>query len=474
MKNKMKRKDNFFLLFLLTFIIISMLVVRPDDKKEYETGFTSEELKIKEKTDSELITYTYINSSGENTVAIDKGYAIREQLKNINGQIIRENYYDADGNPVKLYDSYYGLSYEYKDHEQIIQYLDSKGNVIQLSTGYSTIIRSLDDTGRAIDDFYYDMHMKPVSYLGTYGFHRDYDEQGKNSKITYLDKNGEPVISSLGYAAKEYQYDDEGNVVGEFYFDTQGNPAKSSLGEYGQLYERDVQNYISQIVYLNAEKNPAPTNAGYTILRRTYYRDGTVDTDKYFDSNGNPIALSKGQYGIKHSGKITLLLNKNGYTKICVDNILNGFPFMVIVFGCVICLCMLFLPEKMSVFLTLIYVLFILYETLMFREVGEARINLVPFSYAGKFFKEQTIRIGVINNIWLFVPLGTGVYRRFRNKWVLLVPFFMSVAIETTQYITGLGIAEFDDVFGNTLGGWIGILLVKTMISYKKERRLNY
>ena len=474
MKNKTQQRSKFVWMFFMLFSFISTLMVLSDGDEKQKTGFTSAELKLEEKMDSKSITYTYVNTSGENTVAIDKGYAIREQLKNVNGQIIRENYYDADGKPIKLSNSYYGLVYEYKNHEQITQYLDAKGNVMQLSAGYSTIIRSLDDTGRAIDDFYYDMHMKPVSYLGTYGFHRDYDEQGNNSKITYLDKNGEPVISSLGYAAKEYQYDDEGNVVGEFYFDTQGNPAKSSLGEYGQLYERDVQNYISQIVYLNAEKNPAPTNAGYTILRRTYYRDGTVDTDKYFDSNGNPIALSKGQYGIKHSGKITLLLNKNGYTKICVDNILNGFPFMVIVFGCVICLCMLFLPEKMSVFLTLIYVLFILYETLMFREVGEARINLVPFSYAGKFFKEQTIRIGVINNIWLFVPLGTGVYRRFRNKWVLLVPFFMSVAIETTQYITGLGIAEFDDVFGNTLGGWIGILLAKTMISYKKERRLNY
>lgn len=354
-------------MFFMLFSFISTLMVWSDGDEKQKTGFTSAELKLEEKMDSKSITYTYVNTSGENTVAIDKGYAIREQLKNVNGQIIRENYYDADGKPIKLSNSYYGLAYEYKNHEQITQYLDSKGNVIQLSAGYSTIIRSLDDTGRAIDDFYYDMHMKPVSYLGTYGFHRDYDEQGKNSKITYLDKNGEPVISSLGYAAKEYQYDDEGNVVGEFYFDTQGNPAKSSLGEYGQLYERDVQNYISQIVYLNAEKNPAPTNAGYTILRRTYYRDGTVDTDKYFDSNGNPIALSKGQYGIKHSGKITLLLNKNGYTKICVDNILNVFPFMVIVFGCVICLCMLFLPEKMSVFLTLIYVLFILYETLMFR-----------------------------------------------------------------------------------------------------------
>lgn len=53
------------------------------------------------------IVYTYMNALGENIFAIDKGYAIREQLKNINGQIIRENYYDADGNPVKLYDSYY-------------------------------------------------------------------------------------------------------------------------------------------------------------------------------------------------------------------------------------------------------------------------------------------------------------------------------------------------------------------------------
>ena len=35
----------------------------------------------------------------------------------------------------------------------------------------------------------------------------------------------------------------------------------------------------------------------------------------------------------------------------------------------------------------------------------------------------------------------------------------MSVAIELTQYITELGIAEFDDVFGNTMGGWIGVLV---------------
>ena len=47
---------------------------------------------------------------------------------------------------------------------------------------------------------------------------------------------------------------------------------------------------------------------------------------------------------------------------------------------------------------------------------------------------------------------------------MLLIPFVISVAIELTQYITGLGIAEFDDVFGNTMGGWIGVLVAWTWV----------
>ena len=79
------------------------------------------------------------------------------------------------------------------------------------------------------------------------------------------------------------------------------------------------------------------------------------------------------------------------------------------------------------------------------------------------------MRVGDINNIWLFIPLGTGLYRWFQKKWVLLIPFVMSVAIETTQYITGLGIAEFDDVFGNTMGGWIGILVADIIMMWRSE-----
>lgn len=362
---------------------------------------------------------------------------------------------------------YYGLSYEYDENGTVITYLDAEENPVKRSAGYSTIVR-MQVGGRASDDFYYDLNGKQVQCSGGYyGIHRGYNSDGQNTSLTFLDKDGHAVCISSGYAIKTYQRDMDGNVVGEQYFDTEWNPVKSSLGQYGELYQCNEQGYIGQITYLDADGNPAPTNADYTILKRTYHRDGTADTDMYFDAEGNPKALSKGQHGIKRSGKVNFLLDKNCNIMLCVDNLLNGFPCMVVVFGCVVCLLMIVLPKSLRVVLTIVYVAFILYETLMFRESGDARTNFVLFSYAGKFLKEHSVRAGVINNIWLFIPLGTGLYRWFQKKWVLVIPFVMSVAIETIQYITGLGVAEFDDVFGNTIGGWIGVLVAWTWLSRK-------
>ena len=468
MNAKLKQKSAHAL--LLVFILASILFLKPDATVDYDTGFVSSELEVREIVEKNVTNTSYVNSDGIITDAIDMGYATVQRKRNSAGQVTEEFYLDAAGNPVERYGEYCGIAYEYNDGDIVIRYLGADKQPMMPSSGYSAIVRTLVE-GKATDDFYYDLNMQPVQYTGGYyGLHREYDEQGLNCAITYLDENRQPVICTSGYAVKTYLRDSEGTVIGERYFDTEGKPVKSSLGQYGELYQRDEQGRISQITYLGADGNPAPTTAGYTVLKRTYHRDGTADNDMYFDADGNPMALSKGQHGIKHSGKVNLLLDKNGHVMLCVDNILNGFPFMVVISGCVICLLILVLPKRVSILLTVAYVVFILYETLMFRESGDARTNFVLFSYADRFLTEQSVRVGVINNIWLFVPLGAGLYRIIQKKWVLLVPFLMSVVIETTQYITGLGIAEFDDVFGNTLGGWIGVLTAYTMMTWRKER----
>lgn len=466
MNAKLKQKSAHAL--LLVFILASILFLKPDATVDHDTGFVSSELEVRKIVERNVTSTSYVNSDGIITDAIDMGYTTVQRKRNSAGQVTEEFYLDAAGNPVERYGEYCGTAYEYNDGDIVIRYLGADKQPMMLSSGYSAIVRTLVE-GKATDDFYYDLNMQPVQCAGGYyGLHREYDEQGLNCAITYLDENRQPVICTSGYAVKTYLRDSEETVIGERYFDTEGKPVKSSLGQYGELYQRDEQGRISQITYLGADGNPTPTNAGYTVMKRTYHRDGTADTDMYFDADGNPMVLSKGQHGIKRSGKVNQLLDKNGHVMLCVDNILNGFPFMVVISGCVICLLILLLPKKMSIFLTVAYVVFILYETLMFRETGDERTNFVLFSYADRFLTEQAVRVGVINNIWLFAPLGAGLYRIIQKKWVLLVPFLMSVAIETTQYITGLGIAEFDDVFGNTMGGWIGVLTAWAWLSRRK------
>ena len=467
MNAKLKRGCG--ILLIVSVVLLSILALLPDADVDHDAGYTASELSIRETVDGSVTSTSYVNPDGVITEAIDMGYATVCRMRDDNDRVVEERYLDASGKPVARYGDYYGLSYGYGETSTVITYLDAEGNPEKRSVGYTTIVRTQAD-GRAYDDFYYDYDLNGQQVQcsgGYYGLHREYNSDGQSTSLTFLDKDGHAVCTSSGYAIKTYQRDGSGTVVGEQYFDIEGNPARSLLSQYGELYQRNEQGYIGRITYLDADGNPAPTNAGYAILKRTYYRDGTADTDMYFDVEGNPKALSKGQYGIKRSGKVNLLLDRNGNIMLCVDNLLSGFPCMVVVFGCVVCLLMIVLPKSLSVVLTIVYVAFILYETLMFRESGDARANFVLFSYAEKFLKEQSVRVGVINNIWLFIPLGTGLYRWFQKKWVLLIPFVMSVAIETTQYITGLGIAEFDDVFGNTMGGWIGVLVAWMWLGWK-------
>lgn len=457
MKNRKKQFAAW--IFLLLFSVASIAALLPDSLADADFGATAAELKTTESWDGNVSNTSFIDSEGAVTTAIDIGYATVQRTWNDEGKIEKEYYFDAAGDPVRRYNEYCGIAYEYGKNTVRITYLDENGSPLVWASGYSTIVRTLDADGRAVDDYYYDLDMHPVSYNGYYGVHQDYDSDGQNIRTTCLDKKGQPVCNTSGYAVRVYDKDASGTVTAEHYFDTLEAPATSALGQYGEVYKRDANGWITQITYLAANGAPTPVRAGYTVVKRTYHRNGTIAMDRYFDASGTPVALSKGQYGIRYSGNVSLLLDKNGHVMFCVDNILNGFPCMVVVFGCIICALLLFLPKKTGLFLTAAYVVFILYETLMFREVGDARTNFVLFSYADRFFTEQSVRVGVINNIWLFIPFGTGLYRNIRKKWVLLLPFLLSVLIETTQYITGLGIAEFDDVFGNTLGGWIGIMV---------------
>ena len=83
---------------ILFFTFISIIAIWPDSGKNHDAGLTSAELKLEEKTekdsttDSSITTYTFVNGAEETTCAIDRGYAVMKQFKNVEGQVTEERY----------------------------------------------------------------------------------------------------------------------------------------------------------------------------------------------------------------------------------------------------------------------------------------------------------------------------------------------------------------------------------------------
>ena len=114
------------------------------------------------------------------------------------------------------------------------------------------------------------------------------------------------------------------------------------------------------------------------------------------------------------------------------------------------------------------YVVFILFETVIGRKPGVGRVELVPFwSYS-----HPELRMEIILNYTLFIPLGLLLHLCFGEKYglrVVIAGLLLSVSIEFIQLLFNIGLFEFDDMIGNTIGCLIGAVIGKATRELKKR-----
>ena len=195
---------------------------------------------------------TYLDIDGQ-PIMITSGYSIVERTFDQEDRIEWEMYFDTDSNPIESLYSGYGCHYEYDDKGRSIKiiYVDKERNPTITPNGYAIIHRSFYEDGAWADqienEFYYDEYEHPVARSnGEFGLQREYDDYGRSSVLTYLDYNGKPILTKIGYST----------------------------------------------------------------IKRTFYPDDSVKTEMFFDQNEKPVALSKGQYGILHeNGKINSIFH---------------------------------------------------------------------------------------------------------------------------------------------------------------------
>lgn len=129
----------------------------------------------------------------------------------------------------------------------------------------------------------------------------------------------------------------------------------------------------------------------------------------------------------------------------------------VVVCGSLLTIFAALASRKVNKVLFPLYMIFIVYMTVMAREIGIKSVKFDLFWSYRLSLDNVVLRMEILNNIWLFVPLGAILYRLYPKWNVVLLLIVISVAIEISQYVLGVGFSELDDVIHNGVGGVIGV-----------------
>lgn len=463
------------IVILALFLIVSCLFVSPELKK-VRSQYHSSQLKKVVRVDGNTEKTDYVDSDGRITIAVDKGYATVIETKISEGRKL-EQYYDDQGEPIRRYNGYYALFLDYDENGNNtgITYLNRDGEPMIMANGYAIEAREYNEKKQVVAVRYFGTEGEPVlTSLYGHGEIYEYNENGKIARIMHIDTSGALAVTKKGYAIVNRNYyisegPENGNVESEFYFDEEGNPVSLSLGEYGIHKEYDELGRNNVLTYLDADGNPMVTNKGYTSVFRTFQANNNVATEQYLDIDGKPFSMAEGQYGYKSTDSWVVYLDENGNEQFNLKNLLYNHPILIIIVAMILVLLAGAFNRNWNIILAVLYFIGILYLTLMFRENNGATLKLEPFWSYKKIITDSEVRADIFKNIWLFIPLGAILYCIHPGWKMILIPLVLSILIEVIQYISGTGFCELDDVISNTLGGAIGYKMEKLAVGLKNK-----
>lgn len=179
-----------------------------------------------------------------------------------------------------------------------------------------------------------------------------------------------------------------------------------------------------------------------------------------------------------------VLLNKDKFILYC-EILWDKFPtelieihFAILLLGILLTMYITQDKEKRqricSLLFLLIYYSLVLCSALFLRGDSERyRYELIPFwSYDAFIHYDSQLLIQIYLNIFIFVPIGFLLGIIFNNNRVLKIFIcgaVLSLIIEFCQLFLRKGVFEFDDVFHNTLGCYVGYLFLEFVLKLSSK-----
>ncbi|SET02517.1 Glycopeptide antibiotics resistance protein [[Clostridium] aminophilum] len=410
---------------------------------------------LKQVTEGDVTSF--VDDNGKIRLAADKGYASVVK-KYEDGKLVLEQYLDEKGEPVILPAGYAQIKRVYDDRGKNTEifYLDENDRPVVMNNGYDTIRRTYDKKGRADTDTYWADNAQTKRTQGYWQYQRVYDESNHICELRYLDQAGNLIRNTSGYAVVHRSYDGEATI--DMYFDENLNPVASDLGQYGKRTE--TLDNVQITTYLDEKGETHNTNRGYAIVKK----EGAKT--QYYDADEKPVTIGRNQFGVEQVNGQSVYLNEDGEQMMRLDNVLNTKPYLVLIFGILLTFVTLAVKGKGRAVFLIIYIFFILYMTMAYRETGDSHGEFELFRSYKAFFSSAMTRQNILNNIWLFVPFG-AILGRFERKGLWIWAVALSVAIELVQLGIGIGLFEFDDILSNSIGAVIGYGLARSFRRFR-------
>ena len=114
-----------------------------------------------------------------------------------------------------------------------------------------------------------------------------YDEKGRETSMTSLGTDGNPILNKEKYCKYTLNYDNRGNLIMKKYFDEKGKPCLT--GFFASIRKYDEKNHLIQIDYFDTKMKPINTEDGYSKIVYTYTDNYYSRTSKYYNINGKLV-----------------------------------------------------------------------------------------------------------------------------------------------------------------------------------------
>lgn len=202
-----------------------------------------------------------------------------------------EKYYDADGQPFRVYGGYYGRRIQ-KDKHGIteIEYLDENGDRTLNRQGYGMVAMKYFGFGALNSVFYYGLGKRPivVPTLGYASILYEYSNKTMTSR-TYRNEKGDPVETGYGFAAVKQKTDKRFRVLSIRYDHANGGHATGPDGWFRCEKKRDDKGRLISVKYYDESEQLTDRGAGYAWEEYTYEGDSIVKVTR-FDLNGRTVS----------------------------------------------------------------------------------------------------------------------------------------------------------------------------------------